>query len=108
MSNPIKNPTTYKQQLDKLKLRGCITKNDAFCMSVLKAVNYYRLSAYFLPFKNNDDTYVKGRYNFGSRNMAASLTVEFAVRQTSLIYVHAFRAPIRSPPKLIFCSAVEF
>ena len=60
MSNPIKNPTTYKQQLDKLKLRGCITKNDAFCMSVLKAVSYYRLSAYFLPFKNNDDTYVKG------------------------------------------------
>ena len=29
-------------------------------MSVLKAVSYYRLSAYFLPFKNNDDTYVKG------------------------------------------------
>ena len=51
MSNPIKNPTTYKQQLDKLKLRGCITKNDAFCMSVLKAVNYYRLSVYFLPLK---------------------------------------------------------
>ena len=41
-------------------MRGCTTRNDAFCITVLKAVNYYRLSAYFLSFKNTDDTYVAG------------------------------------------------
>ena len=60
MPDPIKNPTTYEQQLAKLKSRGCMTKDDAFCIAVLKTVNYYRLSAYFLPFKKNDDTYVGG------------------------------------------------
>ena len=60
MSDSTKSPTTYTQQLDKLKLRGCTTKNDAFCITVLKDVNYYRLSAYFLPFKNNNGTYIKG------------------------------------------------
>ena len=60
MLDSTKNPTTYTQQLDKLKLRGCTTKNDEFCITVLKVVNYYRLSAYFLPFKNNNDTYIKG------------------------------------------------
>ena len=60
MPDPIKNPTTYEQQLAKLKLRGCTTKDDAFCIAVLKTVNYYRLSAYFLPFKKSDDTYVEG------------------------------------------------
>ena len=60
MPDPIKNPTTYEQQLAKLKLRGCTTKDDAFCIAVLNTVNYYRLSAYFLPFKKSDDTYVEG------------------------------------------------
>lgn len=60
MTDPIKNPTTYEQQLAKLKSRGCTTKDDTFCIAVLKRVNYYRLSAYFLPFKNSDDTYGEG------------------------------------------------
>ena len=60
MSDLTKSPTTYTQQLNKLKLRGCTTRNEAFCIAVLKDVNYYRLSAYFLPFKNDNGTYIKG------------------------------------------------
>lgn len=56
----VKPPTTYKQQVDKLRLRGCIIQNEARAIAILSRVNYYRLTAYFLPFKKQDDSYVHG------------------------------------------------
>jgi len=57
---PLKQPTTYEQQIEKLRLRGCQVTDVSFCTKVLSQVNYYRLSAYFLPFKKPDENYLPG------------------------------------------------
>jgi abortive infection bacteriophage resistance protein len=56
----LKPPITYTQQIEKLRSRGCLVTDDSFCANVLSQVNYYRLSAYFLPFKKNDGNYLHG------------------------------------------------
>ena len=56
----IKRPYRYEEQLQKLKDRGCVIDNDKKCISILKSINYYRFSAYFLPFKQTDDSYISG------------------------------------------------
>jgi len=43
-----------------LKSRGLIIDDDDKCLDVLRSINYYRLSAYLLPFKKSDDTYFCG------------------------------------------------
>lgn len=55
-----KPPLKYEEQLEKLKKRGCIINDDKKCISILKSINYYRLSAYFLPFKLDDGNYEEG------------------------------------------------
>jgi abortive infection bacteriophage resistance protein len=59
MDNQVKLPLTYKQQLEKLRTRGCLISDSTFCERILEQVNYYRLSAYFLPFKENE-RYIEG------------------------------------------------
>lgn len=47
----------FSAQLEKLKQNGLQIHNDAFATKKLSHINYYRLSAYFLPFqypKNSD------------------------------------------------------
>lgn len=56
----IKPATTYKTQVEKLCSRGLLVEDKSECESFLKGVNYYRFSAYLLPFKNSDDTYKEG------------------------------------------------
>ncbi len=53
----VKKPISFKEQLVLIKNRGCVVENDDFAISVLNKVNYYKLTAYFLPFKNPDNTY---------------------------------------------------
>lgn len=55
-----KPPLKYEEQLEKLKKRGCIINDDKKCISILKSINYYRLSAYFLPFKLDNGNYEEG------------------------------------------------
>jgi abortive infection bacteriophage resistance protein len=55
----IKKPTTYAQQIEKLKSRGCKIPNECECEEILRKTNYYRLTAYFLPFKQSDDKYLE-------------------------------------------------
>lgn len=57
MEQEIKIPTTYDEQIKKLKSRGCFISDEVFCKEKLEAINYYRLAAYFLPFKSRDGTY---------------------------------------------------
>lgn len=54
MVKEIKKPTTYGEQIEKLKSRGCFISDEVFCKETLKSINYYRLMAYFLPFKDGD------------------------------------------------------
>ena len=55
-----KPPLKYEEQLEKLKKRGCIINDDKKCISILESINYYRLSAYFLPFKLDNGNYEEG------------------------------------------------
>lgn len=54
----LKKPTTYQEQLDILKARNIVIDDPARCVAVLESVNYYRFTAYFLPFKQNDGSYL--------------------------------------------------
>ena len=53
----VKKPATFQEQLQKLKDRGCIIEDESFAMEVLKNINYYRLSAYFIPFKKDENSF---------------------------------------------------
>ena len=46
-----KSPLTFEQQLQQLKDRGLIIENDGFALSQLRTISYYRLSAYWHPFR---------------------------------------------------------
>jgi abortive infection bacteriophage resistance protein len=95
MSKPVKNPTTFKEQIELLKSRGCIITNEQFCLEKLQSINYYRLSAYFLPFKNPDNTYKAGTtfnqvyniYEFDRGLRSISLAAIYDVVQTYGIFV---------------------
>lgn len=96
----LKPATTYRTQLDKLKSRNCIVVDESFCLSVLSSINYYRFSAYYLPFKQPDDTYfpnttferVYGIYEFDRkmRGILFSALEEIEVKlRTKLAYYHS-------------------
>ena len=55
----VKKPELFCSQIKKLEERGC--KIDGFnqTIMILNQVNYYKLSAYFLPFKKKDETYIE-------------------------------------------------
>lgn len=53
----LKPVKTYEEQLEILKSRGLIVKDDAKALNTLKRINYYRFSAYTLSFKENDQFY---------------------------------------------------
>jgi abortive infection bacteriophage resistance protein len=50
----------YNAQLQKLQTRGCQIDDPAFARAVLSRVNYYRFSAYLLPFKDVSENYKPG------------------------------------------------
>lgn len=51
---------TYQQQLELLKSRGLIVKDENFAIIKLQHISYYRLSAYFLPFQSTKDRFDEG------------------------------------------------
>ncbi|WP_173275792.1 Abi family protein [Paenibacillus sp. NEAU-GSW1] len=50
----IKLPATFEEQLHILKRRGLVVEDDDFAIRALQRINYYRLSAYGLSLKNED------------------------------------------------------
>ncbi|MCL2020044.1 MAG: Abi family protein [Oscillospiraceae bacterium] len=55
----VKPPLKFTEQLDLLVGRGCDVGDVQEAIAILEKVNYYRLSAYFLPFKDGDK-YIMG------------------------------------------------
>lgn len=98
--NSVKPFLPYSDQIKKLKQRGCIISDEQLCISYLTDIGYYRLSAYFLPFKKNDDSYHSGTtfesvyylYEFDRKLrtilFGAIETVEVSLR-SRLSYFHA-------------------
>lgn len=58
MPRPYKKPAlTYTQQVAQLRGRGMIIDNDAQAEFYLQHINYYRLTAYWLPFEADHGTH---------------------------------------------------
>ena len=56
----LKPATTYDEQLKVLQERQCEIVDPAFGKTVLQHINYYRFTAYFLPFRTADGMYRDG------------------------------------------------
>lgn len=56
----VKSPKSIDEQIAILRKRGCEISNTGLAREVLSKTNYYRLSAYFLPFKDPYGTYISG------------------------------------------------
>ncbi len=98
----LKKATTFDEQLELLQERNCFISDPVFCKQVLQQVNYYRFSAYFLPFRNADGTYRDGTsfhrvfriYEFDRKMrkvlFSAIEQIELYLR-TQLAYFHAHK-----------------
>ncbi len=51
-----KKHKTFDEQLELLKTKKLIIQNDGYALSKLKHINYYRLSAYFLPLQHKQNS----------------------------------------------------
>lgn len=56
----VKQPELLCKQVEKLKKHGCEIEDFEQALLILSKINYYKLSAYFLPFRLNDGTYAPG------------------------------------------------
>ena len=83
MCAELKPPATYEQQLHRLKERGCIIEDEAACADVLRKISYYRLSAYFLPFK---DPAHDGKYFDGTTFARVYQIYEFDRKMRALLF----------------------
>ena len=52
--NYSKPPLTFKQQIEQLVKRGLVVDDKSKAQDTLSAINYYRLSAYWYPFRIKD------------------------------------------------------
>ena len=97
----LKQATSFKEQLALLKQRGCIVDDDDFALKVLEDINYYRLSAYFLPFRDGE-SYVSGTkfesiysiYEFDRKIRTLLLVLMEGLEtrlRTQIAYLHAHK-----------------
>lgn len=55
-----KPPLTYEKQIELLQSRGLIIRDKAEAILLLNQTNYYRLSAYCIPFQQPKDQFKRG------------------------------------------------
>lgn len=101
----LKRPTTCHEQVNLLKSRNVIVGDTEACVAILESVSYYRLTAYLLPFKQDDGCYRRGTkfetayriYEFDRKLrgvlFAALEEVEVYPEQSLLIFMHINMAP---------------
>lgn len=56
----VKAPITFQEQAARLQSRGYLVNDVNACVAFLREANYYRLSAYLLPFRQADGTDLPG------------------------------------------------
>lgn len=95
----LKQPKTYSEQVEIIRAKSFIVDDATDCITFLKQANFYRLSAYFLPFRKKDGTYftnvnfnrIQQIYDFDSQIRAllfqAIEQIEFYVRTTLSYYL---------------------
>ena len=61
ISSQLKKPTTFDEQIEKLKKRNLIIENENFAREILKRINYYYITGYLHDFKiKKTDCYIEG------------------------------------------------
>lgn len=70
----LKSPATFEEQIKILKKRGLVIEDEDIAFQTLQRISYYRLSAYGLGLKNNDQfhtgvtfTQIHALYEFDHR-----------------------------------------
>lgn len=98
----VKKHLTIDEQIELLKTRGCIIEDEELAKNILLDVNYYRLTSYFLSFKESEDKYLEGisfdkvyrNYLFDRklRNMLSYVIehIEVAIK-TRIAYYHTLK-----------------
>lgn len=99
----VKSPKTYEQQVEIIAGKGFLVDDKESCIAFLNRANYYRLSAFFLPFQNREGLYyqeipfkrVQRIYDFDCRIRAilfqAIEQIEFYLRtQFSYFTAHKY------------------
>jgi len=76
----VKDPASFEEQYNKLLEKGCLIEDELFCKQVLERVSYYRLSAYFIPFKR------KGGYIEGTSFKRVYRIYEFDRKMRNLLF----------------------
>jgi abortive infection bacteriophage resistance protein len=58
----LKEPKIFEEQVKLIQDKGFIVADveEKECLEFIKRANYYRLSAYFLPFRKKDGTFFEG------------------------------------------------
>lgn len=101
MPKILKEPKTYEEQVSLIREKGFIINDEERCIKFLHKANYYRLSAYYLPFLDlRSGEYFKGIpferiqhiYEFDQKLRSLIFgtieEIEFYLR-TQLAYYHA-------------------
>jgi abortive infection bacteriophage resistance protein len=60
MAHYRKPALSLQDQLGKLKMRGMVFADEGVAIQWLSTISYYRLSAYFYPFKQADESFAQG------------------------------------------------
>ena len=98
----LKRATTFEEQISLLEEKNILIDDRQDCIKFLNNVNYYRLSAYYLPFKgangkctsNIEFTQIKNIYEFDKelRQLIMSAIEEIEVfLRTQMAYYHAHK-----------------
>ena len=100
----IKTPTTFEEQVDILISRNLKVEDREKAIEVLSRINYYRLSAYMLTSKTNDEfedgitfneIYILYEFDKRLRNMILGVleTIEITFRtEISYLIAHKYGA----------------
>ena len=97
-----KEAKTFEEQLEKIKDRGCEVGDENYAIQTLQHINYYRLTAYFLPYKTKDNKYKSGttfnkvhrthEFDRKLRHILFSVVEEIELMlRTQLSYYHAHK-----------------
>jgi len=87
--NYTKPALTFKQQLQKLTDRGLVIQDQGYSLSQLANISYYRLSAYWYPFRvRNEHGHITGNIETGTAIESVLQLYEFD-RQLRLLILDA-------------------
>lgn len=91
LQNYNKPPLTFSAQLDQLSARGLIINNVDKAFSALSQISYYRLSAYWYPFRKRDQRDSKNVLDIFEPNTNLEEVIKFYEfdRQLRLLVIDA-------------------